>query len=403
MRWPSRLIDNEHSGREGIALAQILGVMPDRLRDADGDLSKLQGFEDSAKDASMNDRYGGLKIQVLTNQPAVLGLASSLKASCSLTTCAAALTTAAPPAGAGMAESCEKPERVQEAGLDLSKEVTGLLADGTTDLLIVHLDCGAVTGGAGAASGKRARSAGVSAGRGGGEVGAGEEESGEVGAEARSSICLQLLDKVAYELWKDGESDMLQVVVAGAPWPGRDAADAEGATAAESGVVGGGDGLIPGHVPSFPGHVLGDAGQGGQGNGVQGGDGAVGWLEYVRPPQSSHMHNGRLLSDKVWSARTRVRVRVSECVRENMYVCVCACVRACVRGERARAREKERQTDRQTGRHKERQGVERDGAVVGWIRERVSWREREGVGGGKFVVVWCRARGLCKPQKQRQI
>jgi hypothetical protein len=305
IRWPSRLIDNEHAGREGIALAQVLGVMPDRLRDADGDLSKLQGFEDSAKDASMNDRYGGLKIQVLTNQPAVLGLASSLKASCSLTTCAAALATTVPPAGAGMAESCERLERVQEGGLDLSKEVTGLLADGTTDLLIVHLDCGAVAGGAGAASGERARSTSLSAGRGGGEVGAGEEESGELGAEARSSICLQLLDKVASELWKDGESDMLQVVVVGAPWPGREAADAAGAAAAATGEAVGGDGLIHGHV-------LGDAGQGGQGNSVQGGDGAVGWLEHVRPPQSSHMHNGRLLSDKVWSARVRV--------------CVCVCV-----------------------------------------------------------------------------
>jgi len=250
-RWPSKLLDDGEAGRRGVALAQVLGVMPERLLDANGALSELRGFEKgSALDTSLNERYGGLKIEILTNQPAVLGLVSSLRAACSLTECTAALGTAVP-----------NDQLIRDAGLSLSKEVTLALAGGTTDLLIVHLDCDALEGVGEAASREPA-----------GQSGPGTRVDA-TGREARSDVCLRLLDAVADAVWKGGQNQVLQVVIVGEAF--RDASGGGGPTETGRAFACGADA----------------AGHG------QGDDELL--LEALRPPQSSEMHDGRILTDEV--------------------------------------------------------------------------------------------------------
>lgn len=262
VRWPSKLLDDGEAGRRGVALAQVLGVMPDRLRDANGALSELRGFEqDSAHDTTLNERYGGLKIEILTNQPAVLGLVSSLRAACSLTTCTAALGTGVP-----------NDQLIRDAGLSLSKEVTLALAGGTTDMLIVHLDCDAL-----------------------GDVGEGETRNGpgtsgdERGREARSDVCLRLLGAVADAVWKGGQNELLQVVIVG---------EASGGGLPRASCNSACDADVAGHGKGGD-EVLLETLQGWAGRGEGRGSGMCELLETLRPPQSSEMHDGRVLTAEV--------------------------------------------------------------------------------------------------------
>ena len=226
MRRPNVLSADEWGG-PGCALAQLLGVTSERLSAAGGDLSRLQGFEKGSQQRlSLSEQYGGLKIEILSNQPAVTGLCTSLQASCSLTDLSGC--------DSGEENNLRAPWFAQ-ACTTLKGEVHGHLADGTTDLLIVHLDSRALAA------------------------------PPAVGGNAREDICLSLLGAVAEDAWKNGEADLLQVVV-----------------------MGGGlhdlNGLGRGEVASGLGSV---------GSGWDAGERPA-WLRELRPPQSCDMHNGRL-------------------------------------------------------------------------------------------------------------
>lgn len=76
----------DRGGRNGgVALAQLLGVMPDYIASAGGDLGKLAGFEKGASGSvRMKDRFCGMDVRVITNQPVAVGLQSSLGVPCKL-------------------------------------------------------------------------------------------------------------------------------------------------------------------------------------------------------------------------------------------------------------------------------------------------------------------------------
>jgi hypothetical protein len=108
-------------GLPGVALAEVLGVMPDCISSAAGNLSQVEGFEKGRSGRmSLKDRYGGLGIRILSNQPAVCGLETSLGADCKLL-------------DECLDDQSKSPHQVAES-------IVGEVLRTSSELVIVHLD-----------------------------------------------------------------------------------------------------------------------------------------------------------------------------------------------------------------------------------------------------------------------
>ena len=221
--WLSIRIPPCCSGSSGVALAQVLGVMPSRLAACKGRLSELDGFESKGeKEVSLNERYGGLRVKVFTNQEEVLGLQDTLRLDCELLE---------KPPGAGLSS-----HKLGEQLVDKMRKAL----DGSADLLILHLDARAM-------------------------------DEGQ-NAELQTAQCLQTLAVVANNVWGDGNIDMLQC-------------------------------MMLAHRQDLGSFTFGSDGkeQNGHTHSLQ-----EQLRSFLRPPQSSTMHNGRILNEEEDGVEQRV-------------------------------------------------------------------------------------------------
>ena len=154
----------------GIALTQLLGVMPDKVSESRGDLANISGFEsicDSGSD--FRSRFCGLQIAVFTNAPPVMGLRKSLGIECDII------------------DSLEP--RTDNAEALSSERISDLLLsrfESGAEIILLHLDAQYLS--------KPADSV---------------DHDG-------SLRCMQLLDQIAGRVWGLGDGDILQcVLVAG--------------------------------------------------------------------------------------------------------------------------------------------------------------------------------------------
>jgi hypothetical protein len=138
------------------ALGQILGVMPTQIAAAGGDMAEVRGFETGEEQKTLRDRYGGLEVRIVSDCAEAFGLS--------------ALGVVCEPAHA------EGPD----AATQLAAQVRACYEDRArpAHLVVLHLH--------------------------------------SCGDAARHANALRALDSVAAEIWGDGNTDELQVVVLGA-------------------------------------------------------------------------------------------------------------------------------------------------------------------------------------------
>ena len=117
----------ENGGRNGgVALAQLLGVMPEYISSAGGDVGKLTGFDKGASGSvGIKARYGGMDVRVVTNQTASMGLQASLGVPCTLVE----------------TDFCGE-ESARQSSEAVLTEVRALCED-SAEVIIVHLDASA--------------------------------------------------------------------------------------------------------------------------------------------------------------------------------------------------------------------------------------------------------------------
>jgi hypothetical protein len=147
----------------GVALAQVLGVMPDKVAESRGYLGNISGFESTPDSGSdFKSRFCGLQISVYTNAPPVLGLRKSLGIECELI------------------DLQDNGAETQVSDLVLSRFESG------AEIILLHLDAQLLAEPAASADSER------------------------------PCRCLRLLDQIAGRVWGSGDGDILQcVVVAG--------------------------------------------------------------------------------------------------------------------------------------------------------------------------------------------
>jgi hypothetical protein len=123
----------ENGGRNGgVALAQLLGVMPEYISSAGGDVGKLTGFDKGASGSlSIKARYGGMDVRVVTNQTASMGLQASLGVPCKLVE----------------TDFFGGEESARQSSEAVLTEVRALCED-SAEVIIVHLDSSAGGNGA---------------------------------------------------------------------------------------------------------------------------------------------------------------------------------------------------------------------------------------------------------------
>ena len=158
----------------GVALAQVLGVMADRIEAAGSNLANIESFElGSERPARFKSRYCGMQLALLTNVQAALGLEVSLGIDCQLVR-----------TGPDILDDNKKGQATADK---ISDMIFQKLHSGT-ELIMLHLDslefsaCDRVHNGS-------------------------EHEP--------SNRCLEILNRVAERVWGDGDSDILQGVIVG--------------------------------------------------------------------------------------------------------------------------------------------------------------------------------------------
>ena len=130
--WLSISRPEQGGKKPGVALAQLLGVMPECIADVEGELGKLQGFEKGhSGSVRLSARYGGLDIRLVTNQPSSQHLQDSIGASCTLVS------------GAPVEGSNSEGGEFEAAVL---RAVQDVFDDSSAELVILHLDADALGG-----------------------------------------------------------------------------------------------------------------------------------------------------------------------------------------------------------------------------------------------------------------